>query len=516
MFVNECIKASWFCLLIGFGFYSTAQSQPDPNGFNTFYYSNGIKSSEGNLEGGKPNGYWITYYQNGNKKTEGNRLDFQLDSLWKFYGDSGRIENEISYKHDKKNGLSRSFNTQGNVISEVNYKNNQKNGIERHYYESGKLKQEITYDQGRIDGIALEFSEEGLVITNEEYSSGFLKNREEINRYDIDGQKTGVWKEYYDNGKEKWVGSFKGGKVEGIVREFDSKGRLLKLDKFQNGIIQEDAEEVVFIELHREYYPTGELHFIGGISKGKRQGLLREFSKEGDVISSYIYQNDTLLAKGMTDSSSLLEGDWIYYYPNGKIQAQGKYKKSVKIGEWKYFHTNSKIEQIGAYKNGLPEGEWNWYFKNEKLKRKEFYRKGKEDGESIELDSSGNIITKGEFIDGIQDGNWYYNVGDHTETGLYADGEKTGIWEFHYIEEEGNKVLAFKGEYINGIAIGKHRHYYPSGRLKEEGKYESGMKEGEWKKFNENGEVILTILYKNGVEFKLDGVKFKPGLDALD
>ena len=102
------------------------------------------------------------------------------------------------------------------------------------------------------------------------------------------------------------------------------------------------------------------------------------------------------------------------------------------------------------------------------------------------------------------------------KTGLYADGEKTGIWEFHYIEEEGNKVLAFKGEYINGIAIGKHRHYYPSGRLKEEGKYESGMKEGEWKKFNENGEVILTILYKNGVEFKLDGVKFKPGLDALD
>ena len=104
------------------------------------------------------------------------------------------------------------------------------------------------------------------------------------------------------------------------------------MDKFQSGIIQEDAEEVVFVELHREYYPTGELHFIGGISKGKRQGLLREFSKEGDVISSYIYQNDTLLAKGMTDSSSLLEGDWIYYYPNGKVQAEGKYKKTpIKI-----------------------------------------------------------------------------------------------------------------------------------------------------------------------------------------
>ena len=34
-------------------------------------------------------------------------------------------------------------------------------------------------------------------------------------------------------------------------------------------------------------------------------------------------------------------------------------------------------------------------------------------------------------------------------------------------------------------------------------------KNGEWKKYNFEGEVILTIVYKNGQEFKIDGIKVK-------
>ena len=64
--------------------------------------------------------------------------------------------------------------------------------------------------------------------------------------------------------------------------------------------------------------------------------------------------------------------------------------------------------------------------------------------------------------------------------------------------------------------MGKHRYFYPNGKLKEEGKYDSGMKEGDWKKYNADGQLILTILYKNGIEFKYDGFKFKPGLDSIE
>ena len=42
---------------------SSAQvvKEVNPNGYNIFYYDNGVVSSEGNLRDGKPDGYWKTY-----------------------------------------------------------------------------------------------------------------------------------------------------------------------------------------------------------------------------------------------------------------------------------------------------------------------------------------------------------------------------------------------------------------------------------------------------------------------
>ena len=60
----------------------------------------------------------------------------------------------------------------------------------------------------------------------------------------------------------------------------------------------------------------------------------------------------------------------------------------------------------------------------------------------------------------------------------------------------------------------KHRFYYPNGQLKWEGKYENGEKEGEWKKYNKEGLLILTIQYKRGVEYKVDCYKIKPAFET--
>ena len=66
-------------------FVHNTYSQINENGFNVFYYENGVKSSEGYLKNGKPDGFWKTYYENGVLKTEGKRTEFLLDSIWVFY-----------------------------------------------------------------------------------------------------------------------------------------------------------------------------------------------------------------------------------------------------------------------------------------------------------------------------------------------------------------------------------------------------------------------------------------------
>jgi antitoxin component YwqK of YwqJK toxin-antitoxin module len=74
----------------------------NPNGYNTFYYDNGAKSSEGLMRDGKADGYWKNYYKNGVVKIEGNRKNFQLDSVWKFYSEKGKITKAVNYLEGKK------------------------------------------------------------------------------------------------------------------------------------------------------------------------------------------------------------------------------------------------------------------------------------------------------------------------------------------------------------------------------------------------------------------------------
>ena len=60
------------------------------NGYNKFFYDNGVLQSEGEMKNGIPDGYWKNYYTNGVPKSEGNRLNALLDSTWKFYDEEGR------------------------------------------------------------------------------------------------------------------------------------------------------------------------------------------------------------------------------------------------------------------------------------------------------------------------------------------------------------------------------------------------------------------------------------------
>ena len=64
-----------FFILFLFNFFCLVIKSQDinPNGYNIFYYDNGVKSSEGTMRDGKADGYWKNYYKNGLLKIEGKR-----------------------------------------------------------------------------------------------------------------------------------------------------------------------------------------------------------------------------------------------------------------------------------------------------------------------------------------------------------------------------------------------------------------------------------------------------------
>jgi antitoxin component YwqK of YwqJK toxin-antitoxin module len=48
--------------------------------------------------------------------------------------------------------------------------------------------------------------------------------------------------------------------------------------------------------------------------------------------------------------------------------------------------------------------------------------------------------------------------------------------------------------------------WYDSGRLREDRYYRNGLRTRTWKKYSEEGEVILSVTYRDDVETSINGV----------
>lgn len=473
-------------------------------GFTRFFYEDGTVSSEGQMVNGQPDGYWQTYYPDGTLKTRGNRVDGILNGVWDFFRQDGTPERSITYADGKRDGLEKTFSADGNLIAEISWKVDSKEGEARYYYESGELYRTLEFVANKEEGKGFEYGKDGRIITFLSYKDGFLRSIEKVNRLNSSGQQTGYWVEFYPNGRVKWEGNFTGGLKNGIFKFYTKRGDLDRLEKYQAGELIEDADETVVLDIRKEYYADGSVKMIGSYREGSRQGVFRSYDQEGQVESSTLYENNIKVGEGIMDKEGREQGDWILFYPTGETFAEGAYEDGKRIGLWKFYHQNGKLSQKGNYRDGLSHGDWTWYFENGSVKREEGYRKGKEDGEFIEYDQVGEVIHKGAYIDGYKNGPWFYLVNDHKETGEFIDGEKTGQWEAVYSD---TGKTYFKGEYLNGVAIGKHKYFYPNGRVKLEGKYTGGVRDGDWKYYDESGYTEIVVKYKNGEKVRINGGK---------
>ena len=87
--------------------------------------------------------------------------------------------------------------------------------------------------------------------------------------------------------------------------------------------------------------------------------------------------------------------------------------------------------------------------------------------------------------------------------GNFITGLRDGKWRYFYADS----TLKFEGYYIQGNPDGKHKLYYNDGVLKEERYYVMGIKEKNWRKFDAQGNLVMTITFKDDVEKRVNGVK---------
>jgi antitoxin component YwqK of YwqJK toxin-antitoxin module len=78
--------------------------------------------------------------------------------------------------------------------------------------------------------------------------------------------------------------------------------------------------------------------------------------------------------------------------------------------------------------------------------------------------------------------------------GHYLNGQKEGLWKSWYM----NGQLGSEGDYSNGQKEGPWKVWYANGQLLCEGLYSNGKPEGEWKRWYTNGQLFYEGHYSNG------------------
>ncbi|MFA8301173.1 MAG: toxin-antitoxin system YwqK family antitoxin [Hyphomicrobiales bacterium] len=491
---------SFLSFLIVINIYS--QQNVNNNGYNVFYYPNGVKSSEGNLVNGQPEGYWKTYNEKEVLISEGNRKNHLLDSLWSFYNDTGKIVMQVYYEKGIKNGIRTTWLK--NEIRKENFINDRKEGDSKIFYKSGKLKQLIPYYRGLEDGVSKVYDLKGNIIELITYDRAYVVERERINRYDSNEKRHGKWKWFFHNGNVSKMGKYKHGIEDGFFVEFNLDGSVKNSIKYINGEIQNEEEIFGAIRIEKEYFPSGRLKAETVYSGKEKHGINKLYNEQGNIIKAEMYKKGQKISEGIVSKNGLRQGEWEEFYPDSTLKAKGSFLDDNKFGEWVYYFSGGKTEQRGRYgANGLPHGKWVWFYPNGKIHRTEYYNQGNLHGEYKEYDINGKPITFGKYVDGKKEGAWRLVYGDHIEEGSFYKGKPHGKWKYFYNDNK----LSFQGKFAKGIPHGIHTWYNAKGIVVERGKFIMGRKDGTWSIYNDDGSLLIFITYENGKEIKYDGIK---------
>jgi uncharacterized protein len=488
-----------------------AQENLQQNGYTQILYPNGKVSSEGMMRNGKPDGFWKTYYPSGILKSAGKRTNFLLDSVWVFFNESGDTLQKVSYVLGKRNGFTVTYNTEhtsdpmhrGRILSRELYVNDRKEGMSYTYYPTGRIREEASFTNNKKNGLSREYDEKGTIITLLQYKNGFLTERERLNRTDEKGLKQGLWRTYYDNGGLRTEAYYENDRLNGTYKEYDENGDIKVLLQYARGsMVEEEDTTQLEIDLKNTYDELGNLVYSGSYRDSIPIGIHRMYDNAGKVINSILYDNlGNRLGEGIITNEGKKEGEWKYLYANGKVKSSGKYSNNLETGKWNFFYENGKTEQTGVFKQGKADGLWQWYYSDGNLKREEEFYEGKAEGLYMEYDTAGQVIVNGKYFDGQKEEEWVYKVGDYLEKGKYVGDLKDGKWQAFYPDGK----LKYEGNYIQDNPDGEHKFYYPSGQLKEINYYVMGISEKNWRKYDENGTLLLTITYRDNREYRING-----------
>lgn len=445
-------------------------------GISTSYYPNGGKNCEINFINGERNGTFICLYENGAKKNEIDFTSGKLSGKYNIYNEIGALTETYNCKDDKIEGNYFQYYDGKIVKSEAVYKNGFIEGSYKLYYPNKTLNRENICALGNVTK-STDYFENGAKSFESNYN-----NKGELESYycfDIDGNK--YFEEKYKNGELKSGIQYtaalpKGTEINMSKKTFETKnydGSSRIKGAFEKG---KKTGEWNYL------YSSGTIRLKEFYVKDNLNGITSNYNKNGSLTSIYNFTNDTLsgryevrdgekISQVYNYSKSNQNGPFTVFNPDGTVSIEG-YMIANQVNNDKFtYYQNGSISTIDHYINDYMTS------------RKTFNPSGKLENEIDYKNKTGKSTYS--FNNGIYSKNYEFKNGILNGKLTYQDKFKANLLE---------------AEYINGELNNLYKKYSPLGSVFLEKNYYCGKLNGINKYYDYVGNLRLTEEYTFGIE----------------
>jgi antitoxin component YwqK of YwqJK toxin-antitoxin module len=177
------------------------------HGPHSSWFESGKLKSESTYVNGEAEGTMVFYFPNGKKEIEGKVVNGNRDGVWFYFNDDGTIQLQMLY------------------ASGVLKKERKENGLFKEYYDDEQLMSEVTYKKGKREGAFKEYHDNGTWLIKPLPADPISGAPADMDRV-LEGQTV------------KRTGTYVNDLLEGEVKEFDAKGKVVKVTRYLAGVEQ--------------------------------------------------------------------------------------------------------------------------------------------------------------------------------------------------------------------------------------------------------------------------------------
>ena len=193
------------------------------------------------------------------------------------------------------------------------------------------------------------------------------------------------------------------------------------------------------------------------------------------------------------------------YFPSGKLrriltQRPGVIGPQGHHGRDVHLYENGVIRQEAQWRMGQLDGPYREWFEGGQLKIQTQYQANQRQGVFEEYGEAGVLRIRGHYQQGVLHGalQLWFAGGDNQELSHWDQGVQVGLHRVWLKNNTPVRAVHYQAGQLHGSAI----EYHPipdEERVRQQGTYAQGDKQGEWKEFDAEGQLLLLSTYQAGV-----------------